>query len=85
LFFRTRGGFVRVRDGLQQLVDRYGRQLDRDESVAAMQREVEDAIAALDREVRETHARRLEALASVLSKSGQEELANLVRDDLRGR
>lgn len=83
LFFRTRGGFVRVRDGLRQLVDDYGDQLDRVETVVAMQEEVEEAIAALDLESGAAHAARLTALAEVLGKSGQEDLAKMVRDYLK--
>ncbi len=82
MFFRTAGGFVRVGEGLDELVKNWGEHLEERVSVDVMRAQVDGALIALQRESVRSHRQRLGNLATILEGNGQGELARMVRDYL---
>lgn len=82
MFFRTAGGFVRVGEGLDELVENWGEHLEERVSVDVMRAQVDGALIALQRESVQSHRQRLGNLATILEGNGQGELARMVRDYL---
>ncbi len=80
-FFDTRGGFARVRAGVERLHELYGEAPMQARPVAAELRDKANArLAALDAEQQGAELERLQALANAFTKAGQPELAKLVAD-----
>lgn len=80
-FFETRGGYVRIAQGLDDLIERFGEgHLEDAAGIKAVREQVDGAVAAIDRASHAAQRTRLVDLAKAFGEAGQAALATAVTD-----